>query len=430
MQAKKLVLGLTLVTVLGGAAACGSDGGSGGSGGGSGDAAAPQADGGRGPITFASGKLEAEATEKAIATWNTAHPGEKVTSVLLPESADEQRRKLIQNAQTASDSLDIVLIDAVWTAEFAANRWVDELPADEFDVSGFLPPAVDTGKYRDKLYAMPMYTGTGLLYYRKDLVSEPPKTWAEMKTICDRVLPKQKGMSCYGGQFDKYEGLTVNFSEAVNSAGGEFLDASGKPSLDSEGARAGAAFIADGFKSGMIPKEAITYKEEEGRNAFQEGKLLFYRNWAYMYELSGKTDGSSKVAGKFDVAPLPGLNGPGAGTLGGNNLAISSFSKHKETAKDFIAFLTSAEQEKEFALISSTPLARASLYDDPVLIKKYPYLPALKDGILAAKPRPKAVKYGDVTAAIQESAYAVVSGTKPADQALTELQTALTGLLK
>ncbi|GAA4237233.1 multiple sugar transport system substrate-binding protein [Streptosporangium album] len=426
MKGKKLALGLALSVALGGMAACGSGTGTGTAG-----TAAPSASGGgRGPLTFASGKFEAEATQKIVDAWNAKHPDEKVTSTVLPESADEQRRKLIQNAQTKSDALDVILIDAVWTSEFAANRWADELPADTFDASGFLPPAIDTGKYRDKLYAMPLFTGTGLLYYRKDLVEKPPTTWAEMTAACDRVLPKQKGMSCYGGQFDKYEGLTVNFSEAINSAGGEFVDASGRPALTSEGAKAGAAFLADGFKSGMIPKEAITYKEEEGRNAFQEGKLLFYRNWAYMYESSNKTDGSSKVAGKFDVAPLPGRSGIGAGTLGGNNLAVSSFSKHKETARDFIAFVTSAEQEKAFALINSTPLARASLYDDPELVKKYPYLPALKEGILAAKPRPKAVKYGDVTAAIQESAYAVVSGAKPADQALTELQAALTPLLQ
>jgi multiple sugar transport system substrate-binding protein len=92
--------------------------------------------------------------------------------------------------------------------------------------------------------------------------------------------------------------------------------------------------------------------------------------------------------------------------------------------------MTSAAQSKAFALTSSMPVARAEIYDDAELIKKYPYLPALKAGILAAKPRPKAVRYGDVTAAIQESAYAIVTGSKPVDQALTEMQIALGPLLK
>ncbi|TDD17010.1 hypothetical protein [Nonomuraea diastatica] len=97
-------------------------------------------------------------------------------------------------------------------------------------------------------------------------------------------------MSCYAGQFGKYEGLTVNFSEAVSSAGGRLLDASGKPQVTSEAAKQAARFLADGFGSGMIPKEAITYKEEEKRVAFQEGKLLSYRNWAYGYEAAAGKD--------------------------------------------------------------------------------------------------------------------------------------------
>jgi multiple sugar transport system substrate-binding protein len=416
---------ITAVAILGvSLVACGNTGTSGTAASGS-----PASGGeGRGPITFASGKFEADGIAKIIEAWNAKNPNEKVNVVLLPESADEQRRKLMQNAQTKSDAFDLILTDVVWTAEFAANRWVDELTG--VDVSPFLPPTVEAASYRGKLYAMPMFTGTGLFYYRSDLVKEPPKTWAEMKEICDRVLPKQKGMACYSGQHDKYEGLTVNFSEAVNSAGGQFLDDSGQPQLTTDAAKAGANFLADGFKSGMIPKEAITYKEEEGRVAFQEGKLLFYRNWAYMYEAANKKDGSSKVAGKVDVAPIPGLSGIGSGTLGGNNVALSSFSTKKQTAKDFLAFLTSAEQTKAFALVQSAPLARAALYDDAELIKLYPYLPALKEAILAAKPRPSAVKYGDVTAAIQEAAYAIVTGAKPADQGLAELQTTLTGLLK
>ncbi|GAA4990806.1 multiple sugar transport system substrate-binding protein [Nonomuraea thailandensis] len=381
----------------------------------------------RGPITFLGGKFEAESVQKIVDAWNAAHPDEKASVVLLPESADEQRRKLIQNAQTKSDAGDVMLIDAVWTSEFAANRWVEEL---KLDTTGFLPTTIETAKYRDKLYAMPVFTGTGLLYYRTDLVKEPPRTWAEMKRICDEVLPKQKGMSCYGGQFDKYEGLTVNFSEAVASAGGELLDSSGQPQLTSEAAKQAARFLADGFRSGMIPKEAITYKEEEGRVAFQEGKLLFYRNWAYGYEAAQKTDGSSKVNGRFDVAPIPGLDGPGAGTLGGNNLAVSAFSKHKQTAQDFVAFMTSAEQIAAFARTSSMPVPRTAIYEDPAMIEKYPYLPALKEGILAARPRPAAVRYGDVTAAIQESAYAIVTGAKPVEQGLSELQAALGPLLK
>ncbi|WP_281191077.1 extracellular solute-binding protein [Micromonospora citrea] len=177
-----------------------------------------------------------------------------------------------------------------------------------------------------------------------------------------------------------------------------------------------------------MPAKGVTYKEEEGRRAFQDGKLVFHRNWAYVYALASATDGSSKVDGRFAVAPLPGKDGPGSGTLGGNNLAVSAFSKHQGTARDFISYMTSLETEREYGRKQSFPLSRAALYEDPEQIKLYPYLPVLKEGILRAKPRPTVVRYGDVTAAIQDNVYAAMNGTKTVDQAAADLQSALAGL--
>ncbi|MBC6451759.1 extracellular solute-binding protein, partial [Actinokineospora xionganensis] len=153
-------------------------------------------------------------------------------------------------------------------------------------------------------------------YYRKDLLdavgAKPPTTWAEMNAACDKVVATNPGLSCYAGQFEKYEGLTVNFSEAVNSAGGDVVGEDGKPNVNTDKAKAGLDFLVEGVKSGKIAAKARTFKEEEGRRAFQAGELVFHRQWPYQYAKANATDGSSQVAGKFAVAPLPGLDGPGS----------------------------------------------------------------------------------------------------------------------
>ncbi|MGW4064232.1 ABC transporter substrate-binding protein [Amycolatopsis sp. NPDC004747] len=414
------------------AAACG--GGSGSGAGATGNAA-PALDG-RGDITFVTGKDTSNNMQKLVAEWNSGHPGEQVRIVELPESADAQRQQLVQNAQVKSTAYTVLNLDVVWTPEFAANRWVVELPRDQFDLDNFLKPAVQTAEYRDKLYAVPVYSDGGLLYYRKDLLAKagvaPPKTWDELTAACQKVkaLPEAANAGCYTGQFEKYEGLTVNFDEAVHSAGGTIVDDSGKPAVDTPQAKAGLDRLVQGFKSGVIPQKAITYKEEEGRRAFQAGELVFQRQWPYQWALANKTDGSSTVAGKFDVAPLPGAAGPGVSSLGGHNFAISAFAEHKATALDFIKFFTTEQAERSNLLATSQAPTRTKLYDDPELLKQFPYLPTLKASILGAKPRPKAVRYGDVTTAIQEAAYAAISGTKDSAAALKELQTQLGGLLK
>ncbi|MFE2754567.1 ABC transporter substrate-binding protein [Actinosynnema sp. NPDC059335] len=389
---------------------------------------------GRGEVTFATGKDTSGNMQKLVDEWNASHANEQVRIIELPESADAQRQQMVQNAQVKSDAYTILNLDVVWTAEFAANRWVVELPADQFELDKFLQPAVKTAQYRDKLYAVPVYSDGGLLYYRKDLLDaaglKPPKTWAELTTACQAVKATQLEIGCYAGQFEKYEGLTVNFDEAVHSAGGDVVNAEGKPVVDSPEAKAGLDTLVTGFQQGVIPQKAITYKEEEGRRAFQAGELLFHRQWPYQWNLAGKTDGSSQVAGKFDVAPLPGVNGPGSSTLGGHNFAISAFGKNKATALDFIKFFTSESAQRSNLLATSQAPTLASLYDDAELITKFPYLPTLKESILSAKPRPQAVRYGDVTQAIQEAAYAALTGEKTSDAALKDLQAKLSELLK
>jgi multiple sugar transport system substrate-binding protein len=415
------------------ATACGSgDDGSSGSGG-----ASTGALEGRGPITLAGGKDTSGNLQNQLDAWNASHPNEKVELKELPEDADAQRQQMVQNAQAKSDAYSVLVMDVVWTSEFAANQWITQIPEDQVpDLGKLLPPTVETAKYRDKLYGVPITSDGGLLYYRKDLldkagVTEPPKTWAEMQAACTKVqaLPEGKGVGCYAGQFEKYEGLTVNFAEAVDSAGGDIVDKDGKPNVNTPEAKAGLEQLVNGFKSGEIPKAAITYKEEESRRAFQEGKLVFLRNWPYVYAKAAATDGSSKVAGKFAVAPLPGKDGPGVSSLGGHDYAISSFAKNKATAIDFINFMASEERQKANILKTSQAPTWASLYDDPELTKQFPYLAPLKASIEKAEPRPKVVKYGDVTAAIQAAAYDAVSLKTPPDQALSDLQTKLQSLI-
>jgi multiple sugar transport system substrate-binding protein len=391
---------------------------------------------GRGPITYVAGKDTTGTIQEQIDVWNKEHPDEKVTFIELPEDADAQRQQMIQNAETQSDAYTVLSLDVVWTSEFAANQWIDPLPQDQLPMDSYLQAAVDSGTYRDQLYAAPNNGDGGLLYYRTDLLKKagidgPPTTWEEMQADCDKILklPEGKGMSCYAGQFDKYEGLTVNFSEAVNSAGGEVIDDQGNPAVDSPEAKEGLDTLVQGFESGMIPKAALTYQEETGRLAFQNGKLVFHRQWPYQYALANATDGSSKVAGKFDVAPLPGIAQPGGvSSLGGHNLAISSYGKNKATAMDFIKYFSSEENQREQLNLNSLAPTIKSIYDDPALVKKFPYLPALQDSIETAEPRPKFVEYGDATAAIQEAAYSAISGEMSTDEAMSQLQQELSGM--
>ncbi|MGP3998614.1 ABC transporter substrate-binding protein [Streptomyces sp. 8N706] len=389
---------------------------------------------GRGPITLATGKDNNGTLSKIIDRWNAGHPKERVRAIELSDSPDEQRQRMIQDAELKSGEFSVLNLDVVWTAEFAANRWIARLPKDALDTSAYLKPTIEGASYRGGLYAAPWTSDGGLLYFRKDLLEKagvkPPSTWKQMKDACTKVLalPEAKRMSCYAGQFEKYEGLSVNFAEMVDSAGGSVVDDRGRPRVNSPQAVKGLSFFTDAFKSGLIPKKAITFKEEEGRQAFQQGRLVFHRQWPYQWSLANADDGSSKVAGKFAVSPLPGLDGPGVSSLGGHNLAISSNAKHKATALDFLTFMTGERMQRENLLLSSNAPTRSRLYGEKDLVATYPYLPVLKQSILTANPRPRVVRYGDATAAIQEAAYRALNGEVTPEKALAGLEKKLQGI--
>jgi multiple sugar transport system substrate-binding protein len=406
------VLALTL-------SACG-----GGSGGGSAPAAgggdAEQGLDGRGPITYVQGKDNSNVVRPLIEKWNAAHPNEKVTFKEQTDQADQQHDDLVQNFQAKNANYDVVSVDVVWTAEFAAKGWLQPLKDKmALDTSKMLKPTVESASYKGTLYAAPQNSDGGILYYRKDLVPTAPKTWDEMMQMCS--IAKANNIGCFAGQYAKYEGLTVNASEAINSAGGSVLDKDGKPSLNTTEAKTGLENLAKAYADGNIPKEGITFQEEQGRQAFQDGKLLFHRNWPYVYNLA-VTEGSSKVKDVLGMAALPGKDGPGASTLGGHSAGMSVYSKNKATAKDFLTFLTSEETQKFYAIQGSLAPVLGALYDYQELVAKLPYLPVLKTSIENAVPRPVTPFYPAVTKAIQENAYSAVKGEKTVESALADMQ--------
>jgi multiple sugar transport system substrate-binding protein len=352
--------------------------------------------------------------------WNSAHPKEKVKYIELPTDADAQHQQLAQAFLARSSIYDVVIADDTWTSEFASKKWLAELPKSQFSLSRMFPASVDGGTYNNKLYTIPYTASAQILYYRKDLVPTPPKTWAELITDCR--IAKAKKIGCYSGQFAQYEGLSVTFNSAVASAGGRVLSADGTQVLvDSPQAKQGLDFLVNGFKAGYIPKEAITYQETESQRAFQQGNLMFLANYPFVYPLAATKGPDSKVSGKFDVAPIPGLNGPGVVSTGGHMMGVSNFSKNKSGATDFVKFFTSHDNARQLLIKQSYTPVWKDLYQDSALSKQFPFLPVVGTELNTATARPKSKNYVALSLVIQKNVYAALQGRKTSSAALRDM---------
>jgi multiple sugar transport system substrate-binding protein len=395
--------------------------------------AAPSADG-IGPITFAIGKDNSGWLQGVITGWNTDHPGQKVTLLLLPEAANDQLAQLVANLQAKSDLYDVIDMDVIWTAEFASNGWIIPLPQSQFPLGDFLKPAVDTAMYQGRLYAVPDYSNADLLYYRKDILAkagkQPPTTWAQLQQLAKTVAPRY-GLYGYAGTFAPYEGLTVNFAAAVQSAGGSILSPEGtKVTVDSAKALQGLEFLVDGFRQGWIPKVTLSYEEQSSQDAFAAGKFLFLDNWPDVYAALSVPGPDNKVYGKFGVAALPGPDGMGSSSLGGANLAISAYSQHQRTALDFIKYMTNLDNERQMLEQGSFPPVWTKLYTDKSLVRRYPYLPVLEQAINSAQPRPAITNYDQASLAISSAVYQALTQQKEPQQALTDMAGQLTQIIR
>lgn len=158
---RRFIQGSAVAAALAAAAACGSkDKGSSSSG----SAASSGTFEGTGPITWVQGKDNSGGmVQKRIDQWNEENPDEQVTLIELSAEADQQRQSFINNAQTKSDAYDVISVDNVWVAEFAANQWIVELPKDELTAPDIIESVWNTGLYMDKLYAMPFATDSSIM---------------------------------------------------------------------------------------------------------------------------------------------------------------------------------------------------------------------------------------------------------------------------
>jgi multiple sugar transport system substrate-binding protein len=389
---------------------------------------------GIGPITFAIGSDDISWLTPVLNAWNASHPGQRVTPAYLPEAANDQLAQLVADLQAKSDAYDVIDLDVVWTAEFASAGWIIPLPAHRFPLRDFLSPAAATATYQGRLYAVPYYSNADLLYYRSDILArahqKPPATWAQLQSLATRVAPKYH-LDGYAATLAPYEGLTVNFTEAVQSAGGSILSPDGSQvTVDSPAAVQGLEFLVDGVRQGWIPAADLGYEEVSAQQAFESGKFLFLNDWPDVYAAASRPGPGNNVVGKFGVVALPGPNGPGSSTLGGANLAISAYSQHQQTALDFISYLTDLANETTMLTSGGFPPVWKQLYNNPSLRKRFPYLPVLEQAIDSSQPRPVSAEYDQASLVISSAVQAALRMRETPQQALTEMASQLTQVIQ
>ncbi|ORB83463.1 ABC transporter substrate-binding protein [Mycobacterium kansasii] len=419
------------------------------------------------------------ATFTAVAQRCTQQAGGRyvIEHVSLPRSPDQQRLQLARRLTGNDHTLDVMAMDVVWTAEFAEAGWTLPLSADpagltEFDAtSDTLPGPVRTAMWKHRLYAAPVTTNTQLLWYRPDLVPQPPADWNGMLAAAAGLRAAGQP-SWIAAQANQGEGLVVWFNTVLASVGGQVLDEDGKrvTLTDTPAHRAAtvaALRILQSVATAPGADPSISRAEEgTARLAFEQGKAALEVNWPYVFasmlenavkggvpflalnrlpELAGTVNSvgafvpsdeqfriayqaSTKVLG---FAPYPGVvpGRPAKVTIGGLNLAVASTTRHKAEAFEVVRCLRNLANQKYISIQGGLPAVRASLYSDPQFQAKYPMYEIIRQQLTDAAVRPATPAYQAVSLRLAAALSPVteIDPERTADEITAQVQKAIDG---
>lgn len=376
---------------------------------------------------------ELEVSQDIASLYMEENPNVTIEIFDSPHAVQDRLAVYLQYLNAKSPEIDIYMIDVIWPGDLAEhlidlNKYgLGEAAKDHF------PRIVENNTVDGALVAMPWFTDAGLLYYRTDLLDKygysPPKTWDELEETAAAIQEGERaaGNADFVGfvwQGNAYEGLTCDALEWIASSyGGTIISPDKVITVNNENAIA-AVDKAAGWVGTISPKGVTAFQEEEARNMWQGGNAAFMRNWPYCYSLS--MGENSAVVDKFDVCPLPSIDGKGgAAALGGWQLAVSKYSENPEVAADVVKFFTNYESQKTKAIeISHNPTIIA-LYEDEDVLAASPFFGSLYDVFINATPRPStatAPNYNAVSVAFFQAVHSVLTGKADAAEAFELLE--------
>lgn len=370
---------------------------------------------------------EGEVVLQLLPGFERRHPGVRVEVQQIPFIAAHEK---LLTAFVGRSTPDLAQLGSTWIPEFAAIGALagldGRLAASRTLAAGdFFAGGWDSGVIDGKVYAIPWYVDTRLLFYRSDLLRAagcemPPHAWSSwrrcMELVKARAGPGNFAILLPVNEYPPPVALLLEAGSPLLRDGGRhgaFRDPRSRRAM---------AFYVDLFRAGLAP----AVPDYRVSNLYQ----LFAQGYFAMY-ISGPWDVGEfrrrlppEMAGRWATAllPAPDEDGPGTGNsvVGGASLAIFRGSRHARAAWELIEYLSEpAQQARFFALMGDLP-ARRSAWQDPALAAD-PMVGAFREQLSHAVPSPKVPEWEEIANLIWERSEGVIAGRQGLDRALEDL---------
>ncbi len=230
---------------------------------------------------------------------------------------------------------DIGTMGLTWGTEFGSlGAMVDlnkEFPGDLGELTSSVFPGLAASiRYNESVFAVPFDMSEYVMFYRCDIIKEPPRTWKALTGILSELNSSGKSMIIDWGGMG-----WIGYSPFLWQNGGDYYNNDrSAATLDSDKALEAMKFFTDLYRKYDVPLENRPVEQ-----SFKIGEypIFISGNW----KMKSLSDIAPELKGKWAIATLPaGPTGKRTGFIGGRVMGIFSFSKHKNESWEFIKYLS------------------------------------------------------------------------------------------
>lgn len=381
---------------------------------------------------YISSQHQPEKWRQALDMYEASNPDVKVT-IETGGSTSEAQAQYLNTVLTAKDpSLDVLILDIVRPAQFAAAGWTSPFP--DMDMSAYLPAYAAANTVDGKVIALPAFADAQFLYYRADLLEKynisPPTTWDELRQAVATIKGQEANPDLQGVSFvgKAIEGANCTFLVPYWSQGKELVT-DGKLTFDRDAAVNSLALWKGMIDDGTAKANTAEVATDDVRKEFQAGNAIFAVNWSYAWAQAQGAE--SAVVGKVGVVPLPRLgDGQPTTCLGGWEWSVSAYSAHQDEAQGLVKYLASPDVSKFMAVNGALLPTYGDLYTDSDVTAAAPWFANAKAVVETAKPRPVTPRYNEVSEVIRTTVNAVMAGVSTPEEGADLIESRLARILR
>jgi len=304
-------------------------------------------DKGSGSTTKAGEKVEltywtwAPNMDKVVEGWNTAHPDIHVT-VNKQDGGDPAVTKLLTAIKAGSGAPDVMQAEYQKIPTLVSANALTDISKQAGSLKAKFPDsawnAVTLGS--EALYGVPQDSGPMMFYYRSDVLQklglQAPKTWDDYAAAARKVHAANAKQ--YLGTFSANDpGWFAGLSQQAGASWWGVNGDTWSVAINDANTQKVASYWGGLVQEGVIDNKPMYTPEWNA--ALNDGTQV---GWVSSVWGPGVLEGSAKnTKGKWKAALMPQWDAasPANGNWGGSATSVTSQSKHKAEAAQFIAWL-------------------------------------------------------------------------------------------